>query len=114
VSPRSWGRMIWLPWPSADTKSVRLSLLRSERLSPAARPLMPEPLDVGTLSPEEFREVRRVFEAALERPASARGAFVEQACAGNAVLRAEVDRMLAAERQPHRLIDGAAGREAMV
>jgi len=70
---------------------------------------MPEPSDVGTLSPEEFQQVRRVFEAALERRADARAAFVARECAGDSRLVAEVGRMLAAENASHQLLDGGNG-----
>ena len=58
---------------------------------------MEPPLD--TVTPEGFRRIRQVFEAALERPQAERRAFVEAACGSDAGLRAEIDRMLAAEEE---------------
>jgi len=49
--------------------------------------------------------MREIFEAALDRPAGERRAFVEQACGGDTMLVAEVERMLAADNQGHQLLD---------
>jgi hypothetical protein len=70
---------------------------------------MQEPPVPGTISAEEFRRIREVFEAALDRPAAERRGFVEDACAGNTVLVAEVERMLLADAGADRLLDGIAG-----
>ena len=42
-----------------------------------------------------WREIERVFHAALERPENQRVAFLDQACAGDVALRDEVGSMLA-------------------
>jgi tetratricopeptide (TPR) repeat protein/tRNA A-37 threonylcarbamoyl transferase component Bud32/TolB-like protein len=47
------------------------------------------------LNPDRWREIERVFHAALERPENHRAAFLDQACAGDAALRHEVDSLLA-------------------
>ena len=44
---------------------------------------------------ERWREIERLFHAALERPSSERAAFLEQACAGDRALRQEVESLLA-------------------
>ncbi len=50
------------------------------------------------MTPERWRQITGVFHAALERDAAARGALLDEACAGDLALRAEVDAMLAAHR----------------
>src|SRR5262245_58581064 len=64
-------------------------------------------LNRQSVTPENFRRIREVFESALERPPEERQAFVENACAGERMLIEEVERMLAAEGQRDRLLDGA-------
>ena len=68
---------------------------------------MSDRLDKESVTPENFRRIREVFESALDRPPEERQAFVESACAGDALLIQEVKRMLAAEDQPDRLLDAA-------
>jgi hypothetical protein len=60
----------------------------------------------GTVTPENFRRVREIFESALERPAAERRAFIDLACGKDSTLLAEVERMLAAEAETYRLLDG--------
>ena len=48
------------------------------------------------MTPERWRQITEVFRAALARDGAARAAFIEEACAGDVSLRAEVDAMLAA------------------
>jgi predicted Ser/Thr protein kinase len=60
---------------------------------------------IGTVTPEDFRRIREVFELALLRPPHERRAFVERACQDNLLLVVEVERMLAAEGDNHRLLD---------
>jgi TolB-like protein len=48
------------------------------------------------MTPERWLQVTRVVDAALELPPEARAACVEQACSGDADLRGEVERLLAA------------------
>jgi hypothetical protein len=68
---------------------------------------MSDRLEGQSITPENFRRIREVFESALERPPEERQAFVEHACAGDTLLILEVKRMLAAEEQPDRLLDAA-------
>jgi eukaryotic-like serine/threonine-protein kinase len=63
----------------------------------------PTPLAANT--PDDFRRVREIFESALEQAPSARAAFVERACNGDAALLAEVRQMLAGADQPCPLLD---------
>ena len=64
-----------------------------------------EPTPLGAVSPDDFRLVREIFEAALGQAPSARAGFVERACHGNAALVTEVRRMLAGADQPCPLLD---------
>lgn len=48
------------------------------------------------MTPTRWQQVKAVLQSALERPAAARGAFLNQACDGDATLRAEVESLLAA------------------
>src|SRR5262245_9872288 len=64
-------------------------------------------LNQHSVTPENFRRIREVFELALERPPEERQAFVANAGGGDTTLIHEVERMLAAEGQTDRLLDGA-------
>jgi len=61
----------------------------------------------GAVSPDEFRRLRDIFESALERPPAERSRYVERACAGDAALIGEVERMLRADAEPHRILDAS-------
>jgi hypothetical protein len=69
---------------------------------------MNKPPSFGTITPDDFRRIREVFESALERSPAERAPFVEQACSGNALLIDEVGRMLAADAERNPLLDGNA------
>src|SRR5262245_22777667 len=47
---------------------------------------------------DRWQEVQRVFHAALDRPDDERTAFIQNACANDPELHAEVESMLAAEQ----------------
>ena len=47
------------------------------------------------MHPDRWQEIERLYHAALERPESQRGAFLEEACAGDSALREEVESLLA-------------------
>ena len=49
------------------------------------------------MNPGRLQEIEKIFHGALERPASQRAAFVEEACAGDGALREEVESLLAHE-----------------
>ena len=59
----------------------------------------------GATTPEQFRRVRALFEAALDQPVTDRRAWLEVACGGDLILVRHVERMLAATSQRHRLLD---------
>ncbi|MDX6612330.1 MAG: eukaryotic-like serine/threonine-protein kinase [Blastocatellia bacterium] len=52
---------------------------------------------MADMNRERWQEVDSIFEAALARPASERDAFLDEACAGDPDLRAEVDSLIASE-----------------
>lgn len=74
---------------------------------------MHDPLP-GPTTPEQFRRVRALFEAALEQPAAGRRAWLETACSGDSALVDQVVRMLGAADERHPLLDRSedATREA--
>ncbi|MBI1762342.1 MAG: serine/threonine protein kinase, partial [Acidobacteria bacterium] len=47
------------------------------------------------MTPERWQQVDNLMQAALEQPAAARAAFLQQACAGDAELLREVESLLA-------------------
>jgi eukaryotic-like serine/threonine-protein kinase len=51
------------------------------------------------VTPEQWHRVKEVFEAALERAPEERSAFLGQACAGDDVLRSEVNSLLSSYEQ---------------
>lgn len=73
---------------------------------------MPEPderdtvTSSGSLTPERFAHVRRVFEAALGHPPSERRAYLKGACGGDRALLEEIEGMLIAEAKHGALLDG--------
>jgi eukaryotic-like serine/threonine-protein kinase len=67
---------------------------------------MEQPRTYGVITQNEFLRLRTVFESALARPPAERSRYVECACAGNAALIDEVERMLRADAAHHRFLDG--------
>jgi predicted ATPase/serine/threonine protein kinase len=63
---------------------------------------------------DRWRQVDKLFEAALELEGEGRAAFLDEACAGDAVLRSEVEKMLRFDEQAADFIEapvfGAAAR----
>ena len=57
-------------------------------------PGRPNPSVMALMTPERFRQIRNLFEAALEQDPAAREAFVSQAAASDEELLVEVRRML--------------------
>jgi eukaryotic-like serine/threonine-protein kinase len=47
------------------------------------------------MNPDRWQEIERLYDQALERPESQRGAFLEEACGGDSALRGEVESLLA-------------------
>lgn len=52
-----------------------------------------------TVNPEQWQQVKEVFEGALECDPAERNAFLEKACTGNQTIKQEVDSLLAAHEQ---------------
>jgi hypothetical protein len=57
------------------------------------------------MNPERWGRVKDVFSRAAERPAAEREAWVEQACADDAAVRAEVSRLIAAHEEAGSFIE---------
>jgi len=56
--------------------------------------------EIDTVKPEDhWQHVKRVFQAALDRDASDRAAFVREACKGDLTLQSEVETLLTAHEQ---------------
>jgi len=58
------------------------------------------------VTPERWRRVEELFEAALELPEAERGAFLDHAGAGDPELRREVARLLKSERRGEGFLEG--------
>jgi serine/threonine protein kinase len=56
---------------------------------------------------ERFRQIRNLFEAALERPSDARNSFLQEACHNDEELLIEVGRLLVAHGEPTAWIDSS-------
>jgi serine/threonine protein kinase len=57
------------------------------------------------MTPERWQDVERIFQAALDRDPSARAAFLDQACAGDAKLRREVVSLLETHERDERFLE---------
>ena len=64
------------------------------------------------MTPERWREVERIFQAVLDREASERSAFLDDACAGDAELRHEVESLLDGHRPDDRFWESGALKKA--
>lgn len=53
----------------------------------------------GKMTPERWRQIEDLYQAALERDATERAAFLDEACAGDEELRCEVESLLAADEE---------------
>jgi len=54
---------------------------------------------VRVMTPERWQQITTIFQVALQRDASSRAAYLNEACAGDDSLRREVDAMLASHDQ---------------
>src|SRR5262245_64225943 len=52
------------------------------------------------MNPERWKQIERIYHAALEREPDARGTFLDQACAGDEELRREVTLLLNYDDSP--------------
>ncbi len=60
------------------------------------------------MTPERWRQVKQIFQAALDRAPSERSAFLSDACAGDDSLRKEVESLIAAHEKTGKFIDSPA------
>jgi serine/threonine-protein kinase len=57
------------------------------------------------MDPDRWRRVEALFHRAVALPPSERGALLDAECAGDASLRAEVERLIEADEQPNELVE---------
>src|SRR5262249_48505524 len=57
------------------------------------------------MEPERWKQIDQLLEAALDRPPGERAAFLNQACAGDAALRREVESLLSSDGQARSFIE---------
>src|SRR4051812_6725299 len=62
-------------------------------------------LSALAMSPERWRQITDIFEAALLRDAGARAGFLREACAGDDELRGEVEALLESHGRASRFIE---------
>ena len=60
------------------------------------------------MEPERWKQIDQLLEAALDRPPSQRAAFLNQACAGDAALRREVESLLSSDEQARSFLESPA------
>lgn len=68
---------------------------------------------MAAITPEQWQKIKPIFHAALERSVSARAAFLDEACQGDASVRAEVEALLAAHEDTSEFLAQPAGVEAV-
>ena len=64
------------------------------------------------MRPENWQQVRDLFDAALARPAEDRAKFLERACAGDEALRREVESLLESDKAAESFMEAPAVAEA--
>ena len=62
-------------------------------------------LEPQKLTSERWRQLKQIFQAAVETPASNREAFLADACADDPSLRAEIESLISAHEQPGSFLD---------
>ena len=65
------------------------------------------------MTPERWEKIKDTFEAALARERSVRGVFLDEACAGDASLRAEVEELITSHEQAGKFMGAAVLEAAM-
>ncbi len=60
------------------------------------------------MKPERWREIERLYDAALGRPESERRAFLEETCGGDESLRRQVESLLAGDTQAENFLKSPA------
>ena len=64
------------------------------------------------MTPERWQQLKQIFQSALERKPAERSAFLNQACAGDAALRSEVESLITSHDQAGNSIEAMAGEAA--
>jgi serine/threonine protein kinase len=64
------------------------------------------------MTPERWRQVDEIFQAALDRDALTRAAFLDRMCAGDAELRREVESLLGAHHAGDKVLESDALKQA--
>jgi hypothetical protein len=67
----------------------------------------------GGMTPERWRQVEGVFQAALERPQDQRAGFLDETCAGDEALRKEVESLLGFDQQAKSFMEAPAREAAL-
>src|SRR5262245_29452206 len=62
--------------------------------------------------PNEWKQIDKILDAALELPIDQRSAFLDQACADNEALRSKIDRLLAHDDHLGRFIETPAFQQS--
>src|SRR5262245_55789616 len=60
------------------------------------------------MTPERWREIDRVVQAAFEREPGERGAFLDEVCDGDGALRKEVESLISCDDRPDCFVDAPA------
>jgi hypothetical protein len=64
------------------------------------------------MTPERWRQIEQIYHSTLEREESQRVAFLKEACAGDEVLRREVETPLAHQPQADSFIEASVSDQA--
>ena len=64
------------------------------------------------MTPERWREIKRIFNEALDLPEADRGRYIEATCQGDEELRTAVERLLADDPRSENTVEQALGAEA--
>ncbi len=68
-------------------------------------PEQPTQNEPPVMTPERWQQIKPLFEQALERPAGQREQFLAQACAGDAILRAQLETLLQSHEEASTFIE---------
>src|ERR1700752_1019844 len=60
------------------------------------------------MNPERWKQIDKLFDAALEIETDKRSAFLDEACEGDHSLREEVESLLASDLQPNKFVESPA------
>lgn len=79
------------------------------RLAGDARPTLQDPIGTTEMTRERWQQITALFHAALTRDEASRGAFLDEACAGDPALRGEIEVLLVADRDAGQFGDVSVG-----